>query len=183
MQDLPPGWRMSNVSGAYTGPPPAPEDDNIDGDRSSASGDDEDLDIRPDSPGWEDVEPDAEENLSVKCLLCQQSFDQIPLMLQHCHETHTFDFLTIRKRHNLDFYGTIKLVNYVRTYAAQGVDAALDVSDPRLWQDDKFLQPVLDDDVMLFGLDDLIEFGDGDEGESTAGASGAVVNGDAMDQT
>lgn len=48
----------------------------------------------------------------------------------------------------------IKLVNYIRAQVQQG-SSNPDVSDPANWQDDKFMQPVLENDALLFGLDEL----------------------------
>lgn len=56
----------------------------------------------------------------------------------------------------LDFYATIKFVNYIRSEVLSGKDRP-DVSSTAAWADDKFLQPVLEDDALLFTLDDLID--------------------------
>jgi protein arginine N-methyltransferase 3 len=53
----------------------------------------------------------------------------------------------------LDFYGRIKLVNYIRSEVAKG-NSKPDVSS-FLFQDDKYLQPVIEDDALLFSLDEL----------------------------
>lgn len=117
------------------------------------------LDIRPDSPGWDDVEADDDvEHLNVQCLLCDSTLSNATLMLTHCHEAHNFNFLAVRKQHDLDFYSTIKLVNYIRQSVKNGANGLPDTSSPEQWTDDQFLQPVLDDDALLFSLDDLIDF-------------------------
>lgn len=56
----------------------------------------------------------------------------------------------------LDFYKTIKLVNYIRSEVVAGKDRP-DMHDPAAWEDDKYLQPALDDDALLFSLDDIID--------------------------
>jgi hypothetical protein len=58
------------------------------------------------------------------------------------------------RRLGLDFYATIKFVNFIRAEILSGKDRP-DVSDAAAWADDKFLQPVLEDDALLFTLDDL----------------------------
>lgn len=54
----------------------------------------------------------------------------------------------------LDFLQSIKLVNYIRA-AVKGGNTKPDVSSADLFADDKYLQPVLVDDALLFSLDDL----------------------------
>jgi protein arginine N-methyltransferase 3 len=57
---------------------------------------------------------------------------------------------------DLDFYQSIKLVNYIRASVTDG-SSQPDVSSPAKWADDKFLQPVLEDDALLFSLDELTQ--------------------------
>lgn len=84
---LPAGWRVSNSSGSWSAP--AKQDrheiDNI--------ADDEGLepeDLRPDSPGWEDMEDDVEE-LSIKCLFCDERYSTFDLFDDHQIAVHQFD--------------------------------------------------------------------------------------------
>jgi protein arginine N-methyltransferase 3 len=55
---------------------------------------------------------------------------------------------------DLDFYQSIKLVNYIRASVKEG-NLTPDVSSSSSFVDDKWLQPVLEDDALLFSLDDL----------------------------
>lgn len=74
----------------------------------------------------------------------------------------------------LDFFGTIKLINYIRAQARDG-NQKPDVSSKALFEDDRFLRPVLEDDALLYSLDDL-EDGEGnqrDKQPATAEASEA----------
>ena len=53
----------------------------------------------------------------------------------------------------LDFYGCIKLINYIRSEIAQS--HVPDFTTPATFvQDEKYLRPVLEDDALLFGLGD-----------------------------
>lgn len=159
---LPPGWRITNSTGSHAGPSKPPEDDYSDDDSREGEIPDVGLDIQPDSPGWEDMEDDSEQ-LSIKDFFSDQIFPTALAMLDHCKSAHSFDFLGICKQHNLDFYSTMRLANYVRTEAQSG-NSKPDVSDSKLWADDKYLQPALEDDPLLFCLDDIVEFGnDGKE--------------------
>jgi type I protein arginine methyltransferase len=103
--------------------------------------------------GWEDVEP--EEVLEpVVSLLDDQIFSDVSSMLLHCKDKYNFDFLQIRNEFALDFYGTIRLVNYIRSEVKAG--RAVTPSLPKeVLEDDRYLKPVLEDDALLFNLDDL----------------------------
>jgi type I protein arginine methyltransferase len=54
----------------------------------------------------------------------------------------------------LDFYGLIKLVNYIRSEVKVGNENP-DVTSTAFLEDDKYLRPVLEDDALLFSLDEL----------------------------
>lgn len=49
---------------------------------------------------------------------------------------------------------SIKLVNYIRQQAKEG-NTKLEIVAAADFEDDKYLQPVLEDDALLFSLDDL----------------------------
>ncbi|KAK7611585.1 protein arginine N-methyltransferase PRMT1, partial [Phyllosticta paracitricarpa] len=59
----------------------------------------------------------------------------------------------------LDFYQRIKLVNYIRSQVRAG-NSQPDLSSAAVFADDKYLQPVLEDDALLFLVDEL---GDSEE--------------------
>ena len=56
---------------------------------------------------------------------------------------------------DLDFYASIKFVNYIRSEVKKG-NPQPDISSRELFEDEKYLQPVLEDDALLFSLDDLL---------------------------
>ena len=62
----------------------------------------------------------------------------------------------------VDFYESIKLVNYIRAEAAKG-NSKPSVASKDVFDSDDYLKPVLQDDAVLFCLDDVVEFGSGDE--------------------
>lgn len=55
-------------------------------------------------------------------------------------------------------------MNYIRSEVLAGKEKPA-VDDAKLWEDDKFLQPALPDDALLFSLDDVIETAAGGEDE------------------
>lgn len=54
----------------------------------------------------------------------------------------------------LDFLELIKLVNYIRAEANRGINKP-NVSHKRFFEDEQYLQPVLEDDALLYSLDEL----------------------------
>ncbi|KAJ5239708.1 S-adenosylmethionine-dependent methyltransferase superfamily domain-containing protein [Penicillium chermesinum] len=105
--------------------------------------------------GWEDVEPD-EESQPVMSLFSEQVFPDVRSMLKDSKENYDFDLLKIQKDLGLDFLDTIKLVNYVRSQVKAG-NKYPDVSSKSKFEDDAYLKPVLEDDALLYSLDDIAE--------------------------
>ncbi|TGZ81734.1 S-adenosyl-L-methionine-dependent methyltransferase [Ascodesmis nigricans] len=112
------------------------------------------------SAGWDDAadvnaEDDVNETSPAICLFCKETRDSAREIFRHCEEKHNFDWKQVTK--DLDFYSRIKLVNYIRSQTATGTtrDLAADASTlPKLIEDEKYLQPFLEDDTLLFSLDD-----------------------------
>jgi type I protein arginine methyltransferase len=121
--------------------------------RSSGSSEASDLLDMKDEEGWEDAEPDEEETQFIS-LLDDEVFADIMSMLNHCKAKHDFDFLAVRQNLGLDFYGSIRLVNFVRSQVHSGNPVSSDISKEQ-FEDERFLKPVLEDDALLFSLDEL----------------------------
>jgi protein arginine N-methyltransferase 3 len=119
------------------------------------------LDLKDDE-GWEDAEPDVEETRFVS-LTDGEIFPDIHSMLKHCKDKHNLDFLEVRQKLGLDFYGNIKLVNFIRSQVHAGKEIPSNITKD-LFEDDQFLKPVLEDDALLFSLDDLPEVSENDQG-------------------
>ncbi|EMD00791.1 hypothetical protein BAUCODRAFT_29160 [Baudoinia panamericana UAMH 10762] len=149
---LPPGWRVSNSQGSWSAPSAPQIDRHIEDDDGDDGGLDDEA-LRPDSPGWEDVEDDTEPT-SFKCLLCEDHFETVRQMVDHAQQNHDFDLDLIRTSNQLDFYSTIRLINYVREQVRLGANA-IEYSHPAAWADEKYLQPVLEDDALLYSIDEL----------------------------
>ncbi len=108
-----------------------------------------------DDEGWEDVEPE-EEHQKIISLLDHEVFPDVESMLAHCKEKYNFDFLKIRDNFALDFYGSVRLVNYIRSEIKSGRSVSSNVSLMN-FEAEEFLKPVLEDDALLFSLGDLPE--------------------------
>ena len=76
----------------------------------------------------------------------------------------------------LDFYGAVKLVNYLRSEFLGGKTKP-QVLSKAVFEDDKYLKPVLEDDALLIGLDDVIGETSGDRPTTNGHEDGAVTNG------
>lgn len=55
---------------------------------------------------------------------------------------------------DLDFLGKIRLVNYIRSQVKAG-NLKPDVSSAALFEDELYMMPVLEDDALLYSLDDI----------------------------
>lgn len=56
----------------------------------------------------------------------------------------------------LDYLGLVKLVNYVRSQVRNGVQGNhLEINDESVFKDDQYLLPVLEDDALLYSLEDI----------------------------
>ncbi|KAJ3168083.1 Protein arginine N-methyltransferase 3 [Geranomyces variabilis] len=113
----------------------------------------DDVDAR-----WDDWEDDGE-GAVCECPFCHSPIPSAAETLVHCRSEHAFDFTAVRKALALDFYASIRLINHVRTTwrGANGVtmDTLLAAGRTAPWvKDDTLLQPVLDDDPLLYAFED-----------------------------
>ncbi|CAK8698268.1 unnamed protein product [Clavelina lepadiformis] len=115
----------------------------------------EDYEIEED---WSDDEGAGVWYQQVKCIFTEKLFPSARDYYQFLKHHHSFDIWTlVLVDLNLDFFGYVKLVNYMRV-KYQGCDPPtgkelLAVRDQ--WEDDTFLKPVVEDDLLLqFMIDD-----------------------------
>lgn len=57
----------------------------------------QDDDEEDNEEGWEDAEPDHEEETPVICLFCPEAFLALAKVFEHCRSAHGFDFGKTRK--------------------------------------------------------------------------------------
>lgn len=76
---------------------------------------DSESDDSRDDESWNDVEEDEEDTPEVISLLDDRVFPDVISMLAHCKDKHSFDFLGVRQKLQLDFHGCVKLVNFSRS--------------------------------------------------------------------
>ncbi|KAH8677705.1 S-adenosyl-L-methionine-dependent methyltransferase [Xylariales sp. PMI_506] len=116
--------------------------------------DSESFDSREDDEGWDDVDAEEEERQEVISLLDASVFPDVMAMLAYCKDKHGFDFLNVRQKLQLDFHGSVKLVNYIRQRVHDGQPVTEEISKSDIDQD-RYLKPVLEDDAVIIGLFDL----------------------------
>ncbi|RMZ91162.1 hypothetical protein DV736_g1614, partial [Chaetothyriales sp. CBS 134916] len=103
---------------------------------------------------WEDVEEDRE-NITFVSLLDDQTFGSLTEMLEYCKEQYNFSIWDLQKRLQLDDLEKIKLINYVRAEVKKG-NTQPKLESKAIFDDDKYLQPVLVDDALLYSLEDVL---------------------------
>ena len=97
---------------------------------------------------WSDIEEvEAHSHPGILCLFCKETLEVADLCLGHMIELHKFNLIAFCKSNKLDFYGFIKLINFIRakciTENAVGSIKLVDFSS------EEFLRPVLVDDALL----------------------------------
>ncbi|KAH8694848.1 S-adenosyl-L-methionine-dependent methyltransferase [Ilyonectria robusta] len=105
---------------------------------------------------WLDMEPEEEETVAITSFFDAQTFPTVVAMLDHCKKDHAFDFAACLKRLSLDFHGAVKLVNYVRDHVKQGLSLPAEISLGD-FEDERYLRPVLENDALIFSLDEILE--------------------------
>jgi protein arginine N-methyltransferase 3 len=81
-------------------------------------GDDYEEEEEEGEEGWDDWESDGEDAAGgggLLCLFCSSRFDSESSLFAHCGSDHRFDFQKVVRDLGLDFYGCIKLINFVRS--------------------------------------------------------------------
>ena len=82
-----------------------------------------DMDSEEEDGGeWEDWQDEGtgeggeeeEEEEETVCLLCDALLPSPKAAFLHCKEEHSFDFLKLRVDSRLDFYDTLRLINFIR---------------------------------------------------------------------
>ncbi|WOK95943.1 putative protein arginine N-methyltransferase 3 [Canna indica] len=127
--------------------------------------------------GWDDWQSEEEETTAdCLCLFCSSIFGSAEVLFEHCRSEHSFDFRGIVRELGLDFYGSFKLINYVRYQVAEKKcwccsltfqfsgdlenhlhpASSFKKDGKYFWEDDIYLKPFMMDDPLLhsFGGDE-----------------------------
>ncbi|XP_042481349.1 probable protein arginine N-methyltransferase 3 [Macadamia integrifolia] len=128
-----------------------------------------DEEVEDQLDNWEDWNTDEENSDSdFLCLFCNSKYSSIETLWEHCSSNHHFDFRRIRRTLGLDFYDSLKLINYVRSQVAANIcwscgatcqsnkdlqnhlHEPVNLKDSKLlWEDDKYLRPHMQEDSLL----------------------------------
>ncbi|XP_037608123.1 protein arginine N-methyltransferase 3 isoform X2 [Sebastes umbrosus] len=111
---------------------------------------DDDDDVVGDEEQWLWLEEEEESQIvNVTCLFCDRLLSSVPATLQHCMAEHQINLVDVIRKHNLDDYGYIKMINFIRSTKcdASCLTALPDAALP--WESEDFLRPVLQDDPLL----------------------------------
>ncbi|XP_044126364.1 protein arginine N-methyltransferase 3 [Bufo gargarizans] len=127
-----------------------------------------DLSDGEDDGAWDD-EDDGGAGLEVRCLFCDRTRSSPEEIFTHCRAQHQFDIQQIISRHGLDFYGYVKLINFIRSTSC-AAESLTEVTDPKPWDKEEYFRPVIPDDGLLqYDFEDM----DHDNEKSSNAKTGA----------
>ncbi|XP_060555568.1 protein arginine N-methyltransferase 3-like [Ruditapes philippinarum] len=108
-----------------------------------------------DDDAW--LEDDEIESVETKCLFCSTKFKSPDAVFSHCSSSHDFDIKHFCMKWDLDCFGYIKMVNFIRGKKPDvNVLAKFANSSKPPWDSDEFMQPVDPDDPLLqYDIEDL----------------------------
>ncbi|XP_061131817.1 protein arginine N-methyltransferase 3 isoform X1 [Syngnathus typhle] len=109
---------------------------------------DADSDSGDDKEQWQWME-EEEDSQQVTCLFCDRLLNSVPDTLQHCTVEHQVNLKDVIKKHNLDDYSYIKLINFIRSTKCDPSYLTGLPDDLLPWESDDFLKPVIQDDLLL----------------------------------
>ncbi|XP_075282901.1 protein arginine N-methyltransferase 3 isoform X3 [Opisthocomus hoazin] len=112
-----------------------------------------------DGEAWEEEEEEEEgaEALRTPCLFCDRLYSSPEDVFSHCKAGHQFNICDVVKKHGLDFYGYVKLINFVRLKKPTAAYLS-SLSSPVPWEGEEYLKPELEDDLLLqFDIEDICE--------------------------
>ncbi|KAL8648449.1 MAG: hypothetical protein Q9226_005987 [Calogaya cf. arnoldii] len=108
-----------------------------------------------DGDEWKDIEPE-DFSTSFVSFGGNTRFSDLKDFLQDAKKNHGVDLLALTIRHGLETYGMIKLINYVREQVSQGPFRP-DVSPETFLEGDRYMKPFMDDDALLYSIDDILD--------------------------
>lgn len=101
---------------------------------------------------WQEMETT---DTTVTCLFCSHTLSNIEEGFTHCKSAHKFDLKKLKVKHNMECYSYIKLINYIKTHKP-APEVIMD-SVTELWNDDKYLMPVENDEWLMYDFDSLAD--------------------------
>jgi len=100
-----------------------------------------------DDSDWKEFDIDDDSTGHLSCLFCPAVYGTVSEAVSHCYIDHHFDLVKLKKHFNMDCYGYIKLVNFIRAHCP---DASLVMSATEpIWEKEEYMKPVKPDDPWL----------------------------------
>ncbi|XP_072937106.1 protein arginine N-methyltransferase 3 [Epargyreus clarus] len=101
---------------------------------------------------WQEMDTS---NTSVTCLFCTNILPNIDEAITHCEAAHSFNLKVLKLKFSMDCYSYIKLINYIKTHKPSAADIMSETK--AVWDDEKYLKPVDNDEWMMFDFESLQE--------------------------
>ncbi|KAL9026479.1 MAG: hypothetical protein Q9196_004862 [Gyalolechia fulgens] len=133
-----------------------------------------------DEDDWKDIEPDHVV-ASFVSFGGHTRFRNVGEFLVDARENYGVDLVEIKNMHDLDTFGMIKLINYVRSQANQGLFAPNLVPKDFL-VGDEYLKPVMEDDALLYSIDDIFDYCEQQDKSLPNGSAGATLSGEEVQE-
>ncbi|KAL0895102.1 hypothetical protein ABMA27_013559 [Loxostege sticticalis] len=101
---------------------------------------------------WQEMETS---NTMVTCLFCSEVLPSVEEGFTHCGTVHSFNLNDLKLKFNMDCYSYIKMINYIKTHKPKPEDIIK--ATESLWEDEKYLKPIENDEWLMFDFDSLTE--------------------------
>lgn len=101
---------------------------------------------------WEEMETS---NNMVTCLFCPNNLPGVDEALSHCENDHKFNIRALKLKFNMDCYSFIRLINFIKVN--KPTSEVIMKTDKSLWEDEKYLKPVDNDDWLMYDFESLEE--------------------------
>ena len=96
---------------------------------------------------WSDLEEEIQPSLKALCLFCQEWMESTEECLGHMADNHRCDIMAYCQQNNLDFYGFVRLINFIRKNKIDEEQfGKLVIKD---FESEEYFRPVLEDDGLL----------------------------------
>ena len=112
--------------------------------------------VEEESDGWSDLADSMDE--ITQCLFCSETQPDPDSTFAHMRSAHGFDFHALQRKHALDFYSSIKLINYFRFCQRNGtphdVEAGSMLPESGLWNRPEYYFPLYEEDPLLTAIEE-----------------------------
>lgn len=108
---------------------------------------------------YDDIEDDDEEEMdagegeATTCLFCSDVSASIEQAIEHLNKEHNVNLPQLKQKFQMDQYGFIKLINYIRISKINPEQLLL--TEQPLWNDEKYLKPLEYESWLCYDYDSL----------------------------